>query len=138
MFTRAFLVAAAERGIKTFSQALLAALTLSSPSIDVLHINWVGDLSLAAGATLLSVLTSLSGLVPPTSPTPAAAVAVAPAVPVEITDALRQLPPVPSTAPATAPPASASEPTPIADAALAAAQTAPLATPVAVQPGAVF
>ena len=70
---RAFLVAVGERAAKTFAQSLLAALTLSSTSLDVLHVNWIGDLSLALGATVLSVLTSVAGLVPATSPTPAAA-----------------------------------------------------------------
>jgi hypothetical protein len=73
MFSRTFLSSMAERALKTFSQSLIAALTLSSTSIDVLHVNWVGDLSLALGATLFSVLTSLAGLVPPTKPTPAVA-----------------------------------------------------------------
>lgn len=73
IFTRAFLTASAERAVKTFAQALLSALTLSAPSIDVLHVNWVGDLSLAVGATLLSLLTSVAGLVPPTAPPPAVA-----------------------------------------------------------------
>lgn len=68
-----FFRAVIERAVKTWCQSLLAALTLSSTSIDVLHVNWVGDLSLATGATLLSVLTSLSGLVPPTNPAPAVA-----------------------------------------------------------------
>lgn len=54
--------AVAERAIKTWAQALLAALTLSSSSVNVLHINWGDDLGLAFGAALFSVLTSLASI----------------------------------------------------------------------------
>jgi hypothetical protein len=67
-----FFEAAGERAVKTFAQTLIAVLTLSSAPIDVMHTAWQGDLSLAVGATLLSLLTSLAGLTPPV-------VAVAPA-----------------------------------------------------------
>jgi r1t holin len=60
--TRAFWAAVAERAGKTFAQALLAALTIASEPLDILHTEWVGVVSLAGGAALLSVLTSLSGL----------------------------------------------------------------------------
>lgn len=60
--TRAFWKAAAERAAKTFAQALLATLTLASGPVDVLRTDWVGVLSVALGATLLSVLTSLTSL----------------------------------------------------------------------------
>lgn len=72
MFAPAFWKAAGERAVKTFAQTLFAALTLSSVSIDVLHVNWVGALSIALGATVGSLLTSLAGLVPPTNQPPAA------------------------------------------------------------------
>ena len=65
MFTRTFWIVAAVRAVKTFAQALLAALTLASPAVDVLTVNWVGALSLAAGAALASILTTLSALDPP-------------------------------------------------------------------------
>lgn len=63
-----FFEAAAERAVKTFAQTLIAVLTLSSAPIDVMHTAWQGDLSLALGATLLSLLTSLAGLTPPVVP----------------------------------------------------------------------
>lgn len=78
MFTSAFWNAAGERAVKTFAQTELALLTLSSQPIDVFHMNWVGVLSAGLGATLLSLLTSAAGLIPASSPTPAAAVAAEP------------------------------------------------------------
>jgi hypothetical protein len=62
MTTLTFWLAAAERAVKTFAQALLALLTASSAPLDLLHTNWVGCLSVAAGAAVLSVLTSLTSL----------------------------------------------------------------------------
>jgi len=59
-----FLLALGERAVKTFAQTLLASLTLSAAPVDLLHANWAADLSLAAGAALLSVLTSLTSLTP--------------------------------------------------------------------------
>lgn len=60
--TGAFWKATGERAAKTFAQSLLATLTLASPVVDVLHTNWLGAVSVAAGATFLSLLTSLAGL----------------------------------------------------------------------------
>lgn len=62
MFTAAFWAATGERALKTFAQSLLAALTMTSAPIDVLHTSWTGTLSLALGATVLSVCTSLSSV----------------------------------------------------------------------------
>ena len=81
MFNRSFFIGAGERALKTFCQTLISVLILQSAPLDVLHAPLVGDLSLALGATLLSVLTSLAGAspaVPPASapapdPVPAAA-----------------------------------------------------------------
>lgn len=53
---------AGERAVKTFAQALLATLTISSGPLDVLHTGWAGVLSIALGSTLLSLLTSLGSL----------------------------------------------------------------------------
>jgi hypothetical protein len=69
----------AERALKTFAQALLAA--LGTGALDVIHVNWIGALSVAVGATVLSVLTSVATGVPtvvttPAVSTPAAAAAV--------------------------------------------------------------
>jgi len=52
-----FVKDAAERAIKTFAQTLLAYFGASA--LDVLHANWGNALSVAAGATVLSVLSSL-------------------------------------------------------------------------------
>lgn len=60
--SKTFWVAVGERAVKTFTQSLLAVLAVSSVPLDVLHVNWAGTLSISLGATLLSVLTSLSGL----------------------------------------------------------------------------
>lgn len=66
----AFWRAAGERAAKTAAQVLLATLTVSSPVVDVLHLNWPGVFSVTVGAALLSVLTSLASLpgVPPPNP----------------------------------------------------------------------
>ncbi|MEV6526899.1 holin [Longispora sp. NPDC051575] len=62
--TRAFWTATAERALKTFAQTLIAALTLGAVAgtigVDVLSVDWATALSLSAGATLLSVLTSVA------------------------------------------------------------------------------
>lgn len=57
-----FWTALGERAAKTFAQALLAALTVTSQPVDLIHTSWTGILSLSAGSALLSVLTSLAGL----------------------------------------------------------------------------
>lgn len=70
----AFWAVTAERAVKTFAQALLAALTVAQTAaavgVDVRAVNWATAAALAAGATVLSVLTSVaSGPVgPPGSP----------------------------------------------------------------------
>lgn len=58
MLSRQFWADLAERAVKTFAQAALATLGLGS--VDVLSTNWVGVLSVGAGAALVSVLTSLA------------------------------------------------------------------------------
>lgn len=70
--SRAFWAATAERAAKTFGQSLIAALTMTSAPVDVLHTNWLGALSLAVGATALSVCTSLSSITVGRDLTPAA------------------------------------------------------------------
>ena len=56
MFKKAFWKGAAERAIKTFAQTLGAGLILG---VGVLDVDWVVALSLAATATLASLLTSV-------------------------------------------------------------------------------
>lgn len=53
-----FLKALAERALKTFAQTLAALLGASA--IDILTVPWGSMLSVAAGAALLSVLTSIA------------------------------------------------------------------------------
>jgi len=57
MFTKAYARSTLERALKTFAQALLATLTASGTGL--LDSDWVGALSLAGMATVLSVLTSV-------------------------------------------------------------------------------
>ena len=54
---RQFVADAAERAVKTFAQTLLAYFGASA--FDVLKADWGNALSVAAGAVVLSVLTSL-------------------------------------------------------------------------------
>ena len=62
--TRTFWTATAERAVKTLAQALLAALTVGQAAgavgVDVLSVDWATAASLAVGAALLSVLTSVA------------------------------------------------------------------------------
>jgi hypothetical protein len=55
--TRDFLLDLTERAIKTFAQAVLA--TFGAGALNVLHADWGNALALGAGASVLSVLTSL-------------------------------------------------------------------------------
>lgn len=58
MFTVPFWKAAAERAIKTFAQTLVVLLGASA--VDILAVDWPQALSLAAGAAVVSVLTSIA------------------------------------------------------------------------------
>ena len=68
MNSKAFWLGLLERGVKTFAQALVAGLAVGT---GLLHMDWATALDVAAGATALSVLTSLatSTTVLSTSPT---------------------------------------------------------------------
>lgn len=57
MFTVKFWRDAGERAIRTFAQAELAL--IGADSADLIHIHWAGNLSVAAGAAVLSLLTSI-------------------------------------------------------------------------------
>ncbi|MEU9119993.1 holin [Streptomyces sp. NPDC048506] len=54
----AFWTATAERAVRTFAQTLIA--TLGLDTTDVLNVPWERGLTLAATASVLSVLTSLA------------------------------------------------------------------------------
>lgn len=55
--TRAFWKGAAERMLKTATQSLLAVIGVGG--LGVLDVDWIGALSVAAVATLASLLTSI-------------------------------------------------------------------------------
>lgn len=77
MLTLAWLTDAAERAVKTFAQALLAALTLSG--VDVLHLDWGQTLSMAGTAAVISILTSIVSVGVGTAGTASLTTAVTPA-----------------------------------------------------------
>jgi Putative lactococcus lactis phage r1t holin len=58
MLSKLFWADALERAVKTFAQSALATLGLGS--VDVLSTNWVGVLSVGAGAAVVSILTSVA------------------------------------------------------------------------------
>ena len=58
MFSRLFWKDTVERAVKTFAQSALATLGLGAT--DVLSTDWVGVVSVGAGAAVVSVLTSLA------------------------------------------------------------------------------
>lgn len=57
IFSRAFVVAAGERALKTFAQALIAVF---AAGVTILDIDWVQGLAVAGTAALLSILTSIA------------------------------------------------------------------------------
>lgn len=60
MFRREFWSYSGERAIKTFAQAALAY--LGTGTVGVLTLDWAGLFSIAGGAALLSILTSIATL----------------------------------------------------------------------------
>ena len=58
MMTRAFTLAVLERAIKTFAQTLVAL--FGATQFDLIHAAWVDALSIAGGAAVLSILTSIA------------------------------------------------------------------------------
>lgn len=57
MWTKTFWKDAIERAIKTFAQTLVTL--LGAGAVDLLSVDWVSGLSVAGGAALVSVLTSV-------------------------------------------------------------------------------
>jgi hypothetical protein len=64
-----FAVAAAERAVKAFAAALLSV--LGAGAVDVLSVPWNRALAVAAGAAVVSVLTSIASAKVGTTGTPA-------------------------------------------------------------------
>lgn len=58
LWSRSFWVDATERAVKTFAQSALA--TLGVGATDIMSVNWMGVLSVGAGAAVVSVLTSIA------------------------------------------------------------------------------
>lgn len=79
VFTAAFWLAAGERAVKTFAQALVA---LFAADVTVLSIDWAQAFAIAGTAALVSVLTSMAsaGFGPTGSPSLVADAAAAPYV----------------------------------------------------------
>jgi hypothetical protein len=76
--SKQFLLDLAERAVKTFAQVLVATFAVGD-GFDVVHADWGNALSLAAGATVLSILTSVASLKLGNSGTASATTAVEPA-----------------------------------------------------------
>lgn len=58
MFDKRFWIAAAERAIKTFAQTLVAL--IGTGAVGIMDLDWPQMISIAATATVLSVLTSIA------------------------------------------------------------------------------
>lgn len=58
MKTKKFWEDAAERAVRTFAQALLAI--LGAGAVNIMTVDWVQALSVAVGAAILSILTSVA------------------------------------------------------------------------------
>lgn len=58
--TGGFWVAAGERAIRTFAQAMLGMMTVSDRVLGILDVNWPGALSVSAFAALYSLVMSIS------------------------------------------------------------------------------
>lgn len=59
MFTTAFWAALFERAVKTFAQALVAAIGVGA-AVPIWQLGWAEALGIAATATILSALTSIA------------------------------------------------------------------------------
>lgn len=58
MYSRTFWLAVLERALKSAAQCLIG-LWIGDNALDLIHVDWPHTLGLAAGAALLSVLTSI-------------------------------------------------------------------------------
>ncbi|MEU7826524.1 holin [Catellatospora sp. NPDC049133] len=139
LLNKQFWIASAERAIKTFVQALIAAFGVGQVSgvvgVDVAAIDWRGALSLAFSAALLSVLMSV-GSGPIGAANSPSLLTAAPAAAATAIVAAAAASPV--LAPAVAAATAATEPAPAAAPAAAPAsvpaEAAPAAAPAAAAP----
>ena len=58
MLYKQFWIATAERAVKTFAQSLVAL--LGAGAVDILTTDWSQKISIAAGAAVVSILTSIA------------------------------------------------------------------------------
>lgn len=132
LLNKQFWIASAERAIKTFVQALIAAFGVGQVSgavgVDVAAIDWRGALSLAFSAALLSVLMSV-GSGPIGAANSPSILAGAPAAAASAAVAVAAANPV--LAPAVAAATAVAEPAPAAAAPAEPAPAAAAATPAA-------
>ncbi|MDN5917033.1 MAG: holin [Pseudonocardia sp.] len=59
MFSAAFWAASSERAVKTVAQALLSVWLVGDVAFNLLAVNWGSALGVAAGAGVISLLTSV-------------------------------------------------------------------------------
>ncbi|MEU8007641.1 holin [Catellatospora sp. NPDC049111] len=135
LLNKQFWIASAERAIKTFVQALIAAFGVGQVSgvvgVDVAAIDWRGALSLAFSAALLSVLMSV-GSGPIGAANSPSLLTAAPAAAATAIVAAAAASPV--LAPAVAAATAATEPAPAAAPAAASASAPAEAAPAAAAP----
>lgn len=60
IFTKEFWSYAGGRAIRTFAQTIIA--TVGTEAVGITQLDWIGILSIAATATVMSVLTSIVAL----------------------------------------------------------------------------
>jgi hypothetical protein len=60
IFTKEFWSYAGDRAIKTFAQTAIA--TIGTTAVGVTQLDWLGIVSVAATATIMSILTSIVAL----------------------------------------------------------------------------
>jgi hypothetical protein len=86
------------RAVKTFAQSLVAL--FGANAVDVMHTDWKVDLSVAAGAAVVSVLQNVQTLPTPAAvaPAPPAPVEPAPPAPAPVEPAAEPAPDVPPAA----------------------------------------
>lgn len=62
VFTKAWVIGAADRALKSFASTLILLLGGGTTGLDVLHVDWRGALGTAAGTLILSILFSIASV----------------------------------------------------------------------------